>query len=998
VSATRRFRLVRATTLSAWRRSIVEASLEGGLAGIRATTVLVPTRASAGQLRLTLEDAALQSEHAAIVLPDVLTRAEFYEDLRTTLPEPTLLASVFERDAMLLASAHEAITNGLTPPFDLRPALIDDMIELYDELRRRQQTVERFERLLSDELEPSAASDRGAERMLRQTRFLASAFRAYEARLAAAGLADEHVLRDRLGSARPAGRHRHVVTTLADRGLDPNGLWPADFDLLSRLDGIETLTVVATEEQLAAGWMERVHDLLPEIEEVRAIEDPASLETRTLAVPQEGSTLYFTCRDREEEVARVVRDIKRRRTREADVGRLDRTAVVFARPLPYLYLARTIFESARLPFQCEDALPLAAEPAAAALDLVLDVAASGASRPAIVNLLRSPHFALGPERTPVSQDSVQALDEALAAARFRGGPDGLRDLVASWKETPAAADVRATSLRRRAMSAAEAALAAVTGLKPLFGDAAASAHLETLRAFLAAATLDSQRSDPDMHLLPGREARAWAAIHATLEGLASAYRQHGDLVWTVDELSATLRRWLESQTFTPCDGATGVHLVDADAAPYGGFDDVYLVGLVEGEWPDRSRRNLFYSPLLLKELGWADDRLRASWSRAAFADLLRLAARETSVSTFQLEEDSLVEPSALVEDVARAGLTPVPQPPDSTLVLLTDALVEGRLSPGALGGAADRWLGLRLARSPSGRADFHGVARPHRPAVHGVSGLELYVQCPFKYYARYVLRLAEEVEDEDGLGPRDRGTFIHSVFQAFYEQWSAAGGATITPATIGRARGIFEEVVQSMVSRLSPADAALERTRLLGSPVAPGVAELVFSAEAVGRTAVIERRLEDRFEGTYELVGPDGARQASIRGIVDRIDLLADGSLRVIDYKSSLPLRPVQLAVYAVTTQQRLKGYRGREWRLGEVSYIAFGNKREVKTIARGAEQAAALADAQRRTVEAIQGIEQGMFPPRPVQTRLCATCAYAMVCRRDHVVESEQSSQVSPL
>jgi RecB family exonuclease len=526
----------------------------------------------------------------------------------------------------------------------------------------------------------------------------------------------------------------------------------------------------------------------------------------------------------------------------------------------------------------------------------------------------------------------------------------------------------------------------------LFADAPASAHLETLRGFLAQVAVDEERADPAADLRAGREARAWTAIHATLDGLAAAYRRHGDLVWTVDELSATLRRWLESQTFTPRTGSAGVHLVDADAAPYGAFDVVHLVGLVEGEWPDRSRRNLFYSGLLLKELGWADDRLRTGWARAAFVDLLRLAARETSVSTFQLEEDSLVEPSSLLEDIARAGLTATPRLPDDAVVLMTDALVERRLAPGALGGAADRWLGLRLARAPSERSDFHGIVQPHRPAVHGVSGLELYVQCPFKYYARYVLRLAEEIEDEDGLGPRDRGTFIHSVFQTFYEQWSAAGGGTITPATIGHARRLFEEVVQSMASRLSPADAALERTRLLGSPVAPGVAELVFTAEAIARTAVVERRLEDRFEGAFELAGPDGPHHASIRGIVDRIDLLADGSLRVIDYKSSLPLRPVQLAIYAVTAQQRLKGYRGRDWRIGEASYIAFGSRREVKTIARGADQGTALADAQRRTVEAIQGIEQGSFPPRPVQTRLCATCGYAMVCRKDHVVENERS------
>ena len=47
----------------------------------------------------------------------------------------------------------------------------------------------------------------------------------------------------------------------------------------------------------------------------------------------------------------------------------SRTAVVFKRPLPYVYLASEVFGSAGIPFQTFDAIPLAAEPTAAALDL-----------------------------------------------------------------------------------------------------------------------------------------------------------------------------------------------------------------------------------------------------------------------------------------------------------------------------------------------------------------------------------------------------------------------------------------------------------------------------------------------------------------------------------------------------------------------------------------------------------------------------------------------------
>ena len=49
-----------------------------------------------------------------------------------------------------------------------------------------------------------------------------------------------------------------------------------------------------------------------------------------------------------------------------------------------------------------------------------------------------------------------------------------------------------------------------------------------------------------------------------------------------------IRRWIEGQTFAPRAGAAGVQLLDAQAARYGEFDEVFLVGLVEGEWPQRS--------------------------------------------------------------------------------------------------------------------------------------------------------------------------------------------------------------------------------------------------------------------------------------------------------------------------------------------------------------------------------------------------------------------------
>ena len=67
-------------------------------------------------------------------------------------------------------------------PFHVRPALVAEMLALYDHIRRLGRTVDDFDRLLTGELEPAAESDRGAAQLLEQTRFLSAAFRVYETR------------------------------------------------------------------------------------------------------------------------------------------------------------------------------------------------------------------------------------------------------------------------------------------------------------------------------------------------------------------------------------------------------------------------------------------------------------------------------------------------------------------------------------------------------------------------------------------------------------------------------------------------------------------------------------------------------------------------------------------------------------------------------------------------------------------------------------------------
>ncbi|HEY4957923.1 MAG TPA: PD-(D/E)XK nuclease family protein [Caldimonas sp.] len=460
---------------------------------------------------------------------------------------------------------------------------------------------------------------------------------------------------------------------------------------------------------------------------------------------------------------------------------------------------------------------------------------------------------------------------------------------------------------------------------------------------------------------------------------------------TIDEIAPDVRRWIEDETFVPESGDAGLQLLDAQAARYGDFDEAVIVGLIEGEWPERPRRNIFYPPALLASLGWPSEKDRRGAATAAFVDLVRSPVQRVALSTFTLDDEALVEPSSLVDDLGRARLAVTEvEPPPAARVFVEEAL---SLEPPAidlLEGPAAGWASMRLARTPQADSRYHGQAGAQRPRRLSVSAIETYLACPFKFFAQYVLRLQEEPDDDEVMDPKKQGRFIHEVFQTFFATWQERGHRAITPDNLDTARALFSDIVEGHLARLPEAEAALERTRLLGSGVAAGLGEIVFRMEAERPVDVVERLLEYALDGEFELAGPDGPRRIALRGIADRLDLLADGTFRLIDYKlSSAPskTRALQLPIYGVCAEQRLTAHHGRSWTLGEAAYIAFrGPKRIYPLFTARADRDDVLKAAQEKLVGAVDGIERGEFPPTPTDVFLCGFCSFAAVCRKDYV------------
>jgi RecB family exonuclease len=988
-------RLVRVPDLRAMHQAIAGRACR--VPDSRACAVLVPSRGAAESLRRTLETLQLTAASPVLLLPDLITRSELYEKLHERLPGVAPMLTDFEREVIFRRAALDAAARGTPAPFRLRPGLIVEILAFYDELRRRDKTVAAFERLMIASLEPSAEIDRGAERLLRLTRFLAAAFEVFEERIAGTGRLDEHGLRARLletpdgsrtgtgvrphpsdyplpGSDRDSSApYRHVVVTVTDQSADPRGLWLADYDLLARMPGLERLDVIATENVLAAGFHQRIHDVLPGIEEER-LGTPAAPPLLSAPEPPAGTDAHgwIVCRDREEELVEIARAIKRRPGQS-----VERTAVVFQRPLPYLYLARQVFPDAQVPYQALDALPLAAEPFAAALDLVLSFAIAEGTRASLVELLASPHWRFEADGHAVGRPDVAAADGMLRDVKYLGGWERLASL---------AADSDQSGVRRKSATAVRAAAAAGAELGAMIHAPSASQQVSALLAFVAA----HERLPGPADEWHARHLRARAAILGALESLRDAHRLHDDEPVPIAELAGTVRRWIEGQTFSPRTGTRGLTLLDAPAAAYADVDELRLVGLVESDWPDRGRRSIFYPSSLLGQLGWPADADRLSAARARFHDLLRLARTRVTVSLFTLEDDAIVPASPFLEELDVAGL-PIERtpPPAPSRVFVHEALADEPVVPSALSGGPLEWLELRASRSPAAGGMYHGDAGTREAGVYAVSHVERYLECPFKYFAAYVLRLPEERDEQSGLTPQERGQFLHEVFQQFFAEWQASGGGSMTTGNVADAVAVFERVAEAHLATLSESDRALERTHLLGSAAAPGLAERAFAFEIEQGGDVIERLLEHELTGQFVFTTADGPRTVRLRAKVDRIDLLADGTLRIVDYKlgkAPKPARVLQLPVYGVCAQQALEGRHGRSWTLGRAGYVAFREKNAFVGLGTSTSLAEAVGAGQARLLAAIDGIERGEFPPRPDEPFLCTRCGYASVCRKDYV------------
>lgn len=196
-------------------------------------------------------------------------------------------------------------------------------------------------------------------------------------------------------------------------------------------------------------------------------------------------------------------------------------------------------------------------------------------------------------------------------------------------------------------------------------------------------------------------------------------------------------------------------------------------------------------------------------------------------------------------------------------------------------------LGPRTAAIDEKLAQTFWQGQPTLP----VTALETYGECPFKFFASQMLRLAERLEAR--LSVMDLGTIRHELLDILFQRLSGPEGLAWGKVDPDRADAIIDQHLAQI--RTKPQwGPRLDASALGDLTLAEVGTEMKLLVRALqfagGRCAFVQVESEWKFGKEGELTVSAGPVHFSIKGKIDRVDAVTSGNgpqpCLLIDYKS----------------------------------------------------------------------------------------------------------------
>ncbi len=270
-----------------------------------------------------------------------------------------------------------------------------------------------------------------------------------------------------------------------------------------------------------------------------------------------------------------------------------------------------------------------------------------------------------------------------------------------------------------------------------------------------------------------------------------------------------------------------------------------LVGRVDDEGePLRPSRLLFALP---------DDQVSRRWK----AFLSRDAPQTSRQPNAEAENDHATRASASLPE--------------------SDGPASGKTAPTSKGASTPDALAFRFAIPEP---------RPDAPEIKALSptAFRLYLECPYRFYLRYVLGLQEVETESREMTASAFGTLTHAVLEAF---GSGPAKDSEDPNEIYHALMDLLRTAARRQFDSSPPAAVSVQLRQLELRLHAFAQHQANVAREGWRIVAVEQQSWD-LDPMPQIETPDGSRSLPLRGIIDRIDRhITTGAYRILDYKTS---------------------------------------------------------------------------------------------------------------
>lgn len=244
------------------------------------------------------------------------------------------------------------------------------------------------------------------------------------------------------------------------------------------------------------------------------------------------------------------------------------------------------------------------------------------------------------------------------------------------------------------------------------------------------------------------------------------------------------------------------------------------------------------------------------------------------------------------------------------------------------------------------------------------SKLGMYKECPQKYKFRYIHMLPEQPKPYFAFG-----SALHEVMEYIYNPANAAF------PTLAQALDFFEKHWNK--TSFDQKGYASPEKELAGYAEGRRIIEAYYAKYA----AAFFHPLSVEMKSTLDMDG------LSLISILDRIDYLGDGKVKILDYKTgkAVPSTPEQLYMYqkvaenspTIKAMVQKQDPAVKELRVGQLSFYHLPTLKEV-TFERVPDKE--IFDFWQGVLQVADKIRAGQFDPTPGETQ-CRWCDYRNIC-----------------